>query len=265
MKWTYLLLFSLIIIISTSFNKPTPKYALLLIGTNFELKGGLETMDSIESIFNKQGITCYKFFDGDSDWSKIVKVSSKCSYLVYMGHGTTKGDNGYGGLCLVETISSEKIRNELNLKPGAIILFQSVCGASGSSASDNSDIGKEEAKKRVLSYSKPFMDEGAILYYSNNYSSGLLDFLNKYFSGIKVSQIYFDNNKYFTKQEFWEPLSDSVNFVGVKSYIPQSNTFTRTTTYSDSRGNVEVKTETIKSFKKYPVAFVGDPNLVYVK
>jgi hypothetical protein len=109
------------------------------------------------------------------------------------------------------------------------------------------------------------MDEGAILYYSNNYSSGLLDFLNKYFSGIKVSQIYFDNNKYFTKQEFWEPLSDSVNFVGVKSYIPQSNTFTRTTTYSDSRGNVEVKTETIKSFKKYPVAFVGDPNLVYVK
>jgi hypothetical protein len=112
---------------------------------------------------------------------------------VYSGHGMSWPDGKYGGLDLNKAISSEDIVNDLKLRSNAIIIFKSVCGGAGSSASDDGDIGIKKAIERVSDYSRPFLNIGASAYYANNFGEGCLSFLNDFFEG-KTMKECFDNS-----------------------------------------------------------------------
>ena len=81
----------------------------------------------------------------------------------------------------------------LRLKANSIVIFQSVCGGAGSSASDDGDIGIRKSIERVSDYSRPFLNIGAAAYYANNFGEGCLSFLNDFFEGITMKEC-FDNS-----------------------------------------------------------------------
>ena len=99
-------------------------------------------------------------------------------------------DGKYGGLDLNKAISSEDIVNDLKLRSNAIIIFKSVCGGAGSSASDDGDIGIKKAIERVSDYSRPFLNIGASAYYANNFGEGCLSFLNDFFSFLSWETLF---------------------------------------------------------------------------
>ena len=144
--------------------------AVLVVGNTEEsTKSAIEEMNSLALVFIKNGIKVTKFYDKNTNWESIKVAAKTASFFVYDGHGSTLGINGAtGGLCLNKFISTEQILADLRLKKNALVLFKSVCGGAGSSASDTKDIGIDEAAQRVTDYSYPFFSIGASCYESHH-------------------------------------------------------------------------------------------------
>jgi hypothetical protein len=209
-------------------------------------------MDEVYDFLTSKGVKCWKFYSDEARWSEIVKVSPEANFFFYMGHGTHLGDSsGYGGLCIRGYISSEQIRKELKLRKKSVIVMQSVCGASGSSASDNFDIGLDEARKRVLSYSRPFFDIGAKVYYSDNFSNGALSFTKNFFDGKSPGYIWNKKVNFLLTKELEQCFLKYTLLLS--SIKPHKATVTRYVTT-----NGKTKIETLTSFKTWSIAFFGD-------
>ena len=132
----------------------------------------------------------------------------------------------------------------------AIVIFKSVCGGAGSSASDDGDIGIRKAIERVSDYSKPFLSIGASAYYADNYGNGCLSFLNDFFEG-KTMKEYFDNYIFDSEQVY---KYDKRKKIGIIS-TDWGGTVTKTS-YSDG-----VKTvREVPATKGYDIAYVANPN-----
>jgi hypothetical protein len=153
----------------------------------------IEDMENIHTFFKSKNVIVKTFYHPKTSWKDIIKASKDASFFVYSGHGMSWPDGKYGGLDLDEAISSEDIVNDLKLRSNAIVIFKSVCGGAGSSASDDGDIGIKKALERVSDYSRPFLNIGASAYYADNFGNGCLSFLNNFFEG-KTMKECFDNS-----------------------------------------------------------------------
>lgn len=249
--------FILFFILLTSFNKVEPLKAILIVGQQEDgTIDAIKEMDDISKFLESKGVICYKFYDDKAIWNNIIKISSDCNFLLYMGHGTTLGkNNSYGGFCIHERVSSQMISQQLKLKPNSLILMQSVCGASGTSASDKKDIGIIEAKKRVLSFSEPFFDCGALGYYSSNYKQSSKKFLQEFFEGKSLEEIYNKSASLFTQIEFDSPHIKTNMRYSIASRKPKEKEWT---IYIWENG--VKRAEKIPSSKTYEIAYVGIPS-----
>ena len=168
--------------------------AVIIVG---DLQDGtvsaIKEMEEIHSFFKSKNVIVKTFYHPKTSWKDIVSASKDASFFMYRGHGMSWPDGKYGGLDLDEAISSEDIMNDLKLKANAIVIFKSVCGGAGSSASDDVDIGIKKALERVSDYSRPFLNIGASAYYADNFGNGCLSFLNDFFEG-KTMKDCFDNS-----------------------------------------------------------------------
>jgi hypothetical protein len=230
--------------------------AVLIIGPQDEdMISAIESMNKIAELFKTKGVRVQCFYDNDTDWEKIKIASKEANFFVYDGHGGRMGESGkFGGLCLKSMVTSTEIIEGLKLKKNAMIVFKSVCGGAGSSASDNGDIGIIEATKRVTDYSQPFFEIGASCYYANNLKDGCLLFLSEFFSGRTVKESFDKSTKTWTKIE----LSKEYQFDKGKQISIASADWGETvrTTYE----NGVKKVEKIPSTKDYDIAYVANPN-----
>lgn len=258
MQLKHLLLFTLIVcqsaVVFSQYSKTSSLKAVLVVGHQEDgTQKAMAQMDKIADFFLSKGVKVSRFYDDNAIWSDIVASSSDASFFVYSGHGSTLGENNnYGGLCVKSMVSSSELMQKLRLKKNAVVLFQSVCGGAGSSAGDDGDIGIAEAKNRVTHYAYPFFKIGASMYYANNYQDGVYDFLDAFFSGKKLREIYQDIAQEWTKIDVEETYQrDQSKYIGVAS--SKGGGFATRVTYT----NGVRKEERIPSAKSYDIAYVG--------
>lgn len=223
-----------------------------------------EAQDLI-NLFKSHGYTTVYLTGNNANWEAVKAKSQGANVFIYSGHGSTQGYNGTGGLCLnsqesysgSDIISSYAFEKDIRLAQGAIVYFKSVCGGAGSSASDRNDIGVEDAKQRVASYSYPFFNMGASAYFASNYSGHALKVFQSLMAGSTLEDAFRDL--------LWS--SQTIEYVGVHSLDPSKSigiasnyspgTTTRyITTYSGN--HKETRTETFSRFREYNIAFAGN-------
>ncbi len=208
------------------------------------------------------GIKVVEFYPPNDKWESIVLATHGASIFIYSGHGSNQGINyDVGGICLTKNIySSQEITDNFKLNRNALVIFKSVCGAAGSSASDESDIGKTEAFKRVSEYAYPFYKLNAGAYYANNYTGSVIPFLESFFKHGTVKNIYKKQASQYQKIQGFIPFQYAKKFeVGVAA---EDGSNEMKTIYETIGNKTRVKK--IKDFKSYDVAFVARPNFTVV-
>ena len=237
-------------------NLDGPKIAICIIGSDTE--PDYASMNNTVSVLQRNGYTVVKFFDPNNQWEAIKRAASEASIIVYDGHGTEMGiDGNYGGLVIDDFISGKRIASELKLKRKALVIYSSVCGGAGSSASDMNDIGIEEAKRRILGSGLPFILAGAGAYFAINEVNGVESFLNNWFEEESLSECFVKATSSWYNVEFNGSFRDQrlpANFqMGIGT---QEGGGVSTVT---STVNGVTKVRQIVSPKSYDIAYLGNP------
>lgn len=230
--------------------------AVLVVGPQEEGTGdAIRSMDEIADYLTTKGISVQRFYDTRSEWNKIIASAQGANIFIYSGHGSNMGVKGrVGGLCLTTMIASEKIVSDLKLHKNALVVFKSVCNGAGSSASDNGDIGVEEAVKRVSDYSTPFFKIGASCYYANNMGNGCLNFFKNFLAGKTIKECFIESTK------TWAHIETERTFLSENSMkISIASTDWKGTLTRTSYINGVKKVKHIPSSKDYDIAYVANP------
>jgi hypothetical protein len=210
-------------------------------------------MKEIHAFFKNKNVKVSTFYYPSIKWEDIVTQAKDANFLVYSGHGTMWQDGKYGGFSLNKSISNKDIINDLKLKSNAIVIFKSVCGAAGSSASDDGDIGINKAVERVSDYAKPFFNIGASAYYANNLGEGCLSFLYDFFEGKTIKDCFDNSLSHWAKLETDQNYKyDKSKSIGVAS-CDWGGTSTRTS----YRNGVKTVKE-VPATKDYDIAYVSN-------
>jgi len=230
--------------------------AVIIVG---DLQDGtaeaIKEMEEVHSFFKSKNVIVKTFYHPKTSWKDIVKASKDASFFVYSGHGMSWPDGKYGGLDLNEAISSEDIVNDLKLRSNAIVIFKSVCGGAGSSASDDGDIGIKKAIERVSDYSKPFLNIGASAYYADNFGEGCLSFLNIFFEGKTIKECFGNSIGWLAKFE----IEKNYKFDKRKSIGLASSDWGGTVTKTSYINGVKSVRE-VPATKDYDIAYVANPS-----
>ena len=247
----YILLFIPII----SYSQADQLRAVIIVGDQQDgTINAIEDMENIHTFFKSKNVIVKTFYHPKTSWKDIVKASKDASFFVYSGHGMSWPDGKYGGLDLNEAISSEDIVNDLKLRSNAIVIFKSVCGGAGSSASDDGDIGIKKAIERVSDYSKPFLNIGASAYYADNFGEGCISFLNIFFEGKTIKECFGNSIGWLAKFEIEKNYKfDKRKSIGLAS-SDWGGTVTKTTYINGVKSVREVP-----SIKDYDIAYVASP------
>ena len=187
----------------------TQKEAVLIVGDDAptEYKS---RMEELAVILEAKKYKVYRFYSPNNKWEDIKKAALNASFFIYNGHGTTLGMNGgYGGLVIQEFISAQRIKDELKFNRNPVVIYQSACGAAGSSAWDKLEIGVQEASKRVAETAKPFLAIGASAYYADNFYGGVNGFLELFLSGKTLGEIYKETAESYCTIEVNRTLNDT--------------------------------------------------------
>ena len=175
---------TLILIMACNLLVAEPLEAVLILGTNLDQSkqySHLAELERISSFFSTKNVIVHKFYAGDAKWEEVIKVSPRCSFFIYFGHGGMKNFLNMNGF-----VDSNTIVRDLKLKSNAIVLLGHCCFSAGSSSSDDSQIDLSTSKNRVMSRSSVFFKTGASVYYSNNFVEGILIFLINLYQGESI-------------------------------------------------------------------------------
>jgi len=222
----------------------------------------IDEKKELANFLRAYGVQVKEYYHPNANWADVKAESKGAHIFIYSGHGSTVGENGCsGGLCLTDGITSAgDMSNGLELNKNALILFNHVCRGAGSSASDDGDIGKIEAAKRVTDYSYPFIQKGAGCYYANNTNGALQPFLERFFNKMPVSSIWKEvsgSKKIVIDQKY---KYDKRFQIALGADDDTGTTFTRTTTINGVK-----KVEKIKGSISYDAAIVGIPQFTVLK
>jgi hypothetical protein len=249
-----------IAVLSFSFQRDAtldaPKVAICIIGS--DSTPDYTSMNGIVTLLQQNGYSVYKFYDPNNQWEGIKRVASEASIVVYSGHGTELGiDGNYGGLVIDDFISGQRIADELHFTRKPLIIYSSVCGGAGSSASDDSDIGLEESKRRVLGSALPFLMAGAGGYFAINQIGGAEKFLVNWFNQTTLSDGFTQAASPWYSVEFNNYFRDYRLPQTMQMGIASKKGGGISTVTSTRNGVTTVRQRV--SPKSYEVAYLGDP------
>lgn len=226
-------------------------------------KNSIENQKKTAKYLRDMGVQVIEFYPPNDKWESIVKASEGAHIFIYSGHGSNQGINyEIGGICLTKNIyHAQEILDNLKLHKNALILFNSVCGAAGSSATDNNDIGKKEAVQRVSEYAYPFYKLNAGAYYANNYTGCLIPFLEAFFQRKNIKSIYKAQASLYEKIEGYSVYQYDSQFEVSVAAKPSTN---KLVTQFVGIGNGKWKEQKVMDNKSYDVAYVGKPGFTVV-
>ena len=82
------------------------------------------------------------------------------------------------------------MRDELRLRPNAIVILNHACYSAGYSSEDWGIISLEEAQRRVALYSLPFLQAGFAAYYADNWPGSPAELLRSLAEGQPLVQAF---------------------------------------------------------------------------
>lgn len=229
-------------------NQEKPIKAVLVVGpVEEDTQKFIFRMQKTESFLRDKFVEVHAFYYPNSDWDKIKKAAEGASIFIYSGHGSGEG------IKPKEHVSNEEIRKDIKLRKNALVIFNHVCFGAGSSASDNEDIGLEEAENRVTEYAETFFKVGAGCYYANNWDNAALEFLQNFYAEKTLKQCYELAVGYFNKIEKVDLCAfDNKLKIGISS----TGNGLSSIRYTHFQG-VRIKEEKVPAKKDYNIAFVS--------
>jgi hypothetical protein len=139
------------------------------------------------------GVAVHRFYAPQTDWGEIQVAAEGAHFFLYRGHGvywSSLPNPVVGGLALEGTVvSPDDLRRDLKLAPHAIVMLYG-CFTAGSSSIDESPIPSEEAQRRVVQYSDPFVEIGVAGYYANWFGDAFREYVRSLFQGMTLGQAY---------------------------------------------------------------------------
>jgi hypothetical protein len=254
MKAIFLLLFASTVALFEAHGQT--KRALIVNGDDGDLEPN--QVSRILELLENEGYQVAYLTGPEAIWQNVKTQAQGVNIFIYSGHGSNQGYHDTGGICLNERggiVSSYTLESEIQLARGALVVFKSVCGGAGSSASDRHDIGLYYARQRVSSYAQPFFKMGASAYYADNYSGGIENFLRVMLEGQTLQNAYQQIATKWNQIEPEVPMpGHPAMLVGVSSnYTPGKHTVITTT-------NGVTKETVVTNYRSYDVAYAGNPN-----
>jgi len=133
----------------------------------------------------RMGLDVALFEPGTHHWSDVLAQAPGAKALVYRGHGVYVGDLHHpetvGGFNLApgEFVAKQQIANDLRvMSPGWVAILSGACFSAGHSGPEwDTDIGLEEAKRRVAIFSEDFLAAGAACYFAGQPVPRTIDML----------------------------------------------------------------------------------------
>jgi hypothetical protein len=130
------------------------------------------------AVFAKYTSNITKVYSPNATWGAVLAAASGANILVYMGHGSgypnpyntyykPNGDNGMGLNAVAGSSDSrsyyygENYMAQLQLAPGAVVILNHLCYASGNSESGYVNPALSTAKTRADGYAAGFIRAGA--------------------------------------------------------------------------------------------------------
>jgi len=137
------------------------------------------------------GVTVFRFYTPDNDWTQIKAAAEGAQFLFYRGHGvywSPLPSPTVGGFSLKNLfVSSDTLRRDLHLAPNAIVMLYG-CFTAGSG--NETTLDSAEAQRRVAQYSDPFFDIGAAGYYADWFGDAFQKLARCLFEGKTLGQAY---------------------------------------------------------------------------
>jgi hypothetical protein len=152
-----------------------------------------EKMELAAAELEANGVTVYKFYTPENDWSEIRAGAQGAHFLLYRGHGVAWSSGSepiVGGFALKGgLVSREAISYELELAPNAVVMLYG-CFTAGTSNPEEGTISGAQAQNRVAQYSVPFFEAGAAGYYASWFGDAFQFFVRSLFQGMTLGQAY---------------------------------------------------------------------------
>jgi hypothetical protein len=148
-------------------------------------------MELAAALLEARGVSVHRFYTPNNDWPAITAAARGAHFLLYRGHGPAwNAVPDVGGFSLKsEMVTSETIARDLALAPNAIVMLY-ACYSAGSGGGEKFDIGIDEARRRVLQYSEPFLQLGGAGYYANWFGDSFEQILRHLFMGRSLNAAY---------------------------------------------------------------------------
>ncbi len=136
-------------------------------------RAAVEEASQGAAVLRELGGTVVELYPPADRWEEVKAAATEAQALIYSGHGVYHWDgdpNKLGGFCFSGgCVHPDRVREELRLAPGGIVVMNHACFTAGASGTDSSPVSLEEAQRRVAMYSLPFLQAGLSGYFANNY------------------------------------------------------------------------------------------------
>jgi len=159
----------------------------------------IDNLKKAAAVLRANNVQVFEFYTPQNNWEQIKQAASGAHFLLYRGHGVYDGSRPprwVGGFALKSGFfSSDQLKTDLHLAPGAIVMLYG-CFTAGNSGFDMGQIDEREAKRRVAMYSLPFMQMGASGYYANWFGDAFASFIAALFDGKTLGESYKSYNDF---------------------------------------------------------------------
>ena len=200
------------------------------------------------------GIKVKELYPPHSTSDNVIKASRSANIFVYKGHG-----NNSGVICLEDRhMYNLELEEKIQLAPNAVVMYNHVCTGAGSSAGDRQSISYTTARDRVFLNARPYINNGAGIYFANNFSGSDIAFFRKLLVERKnVYDLYRE-----TTERYYQTIEKICRYdkgivAGVSSHY--SGEKRKITTTINGRST----TETLPPAKSYSIAFVAPSDYTY--
>lgn len=172
------------IAISASFVRPAPAAAagpkvVIVVGpTNSVTATYISRAKSIAAQARSLGASVTEIYTPGATWARVSAAAQGAKLFVYLGHGSgwpspyTRDPSKINGMGLnpypgsgrtspVKYYGESLIASTIRFAPGAVVLLNHLCYASGSSEPGRAELGWEIARQRVDNYAAGFISAGA--------------------------------------------------------------------------------------------------------
>ena len=154
------------------------------------------------------GATVYQIYSPHATWSRVKSLSQGANVFIYLGHGNgypspygpfskyTKdglGLNAYDGSSRHKYYGEYYVDRYLNFAPGAVVILNRLCYASGNSEPGKTLPTKATAIKRVDNYGAGFLRTGAQAVFAQGVSSASYILYGLFKTSRTIRQIFWSD------------------------------------------------------------------------